>query len=571
MPETRTPGRREIDRLLTALEAARRERGAQHFVESALSKLAAIRILDASRLIRLHEAALYFRAHPSRASVLRQAERVARRIGPWVRNLDEAGADLSPLEDSNRSGIAGTSVTLALSFEILLWLRNLRGARVDVAWDADAETDNLASMLSRFLPLLEEEALADANVPYAEWVASARGGRSALEWFLDRFEVLVPDPRDRAERFDSLGLPVEWRLGGSRWSRTALRTPAARPFFHGHRLRDNAEMRADPIATGAAIRIRRISTSAASRILSAARAALATRYREIYGFTYGETRGAIQADAGRGVRFFLFGLPPDRRLPVRAGFTALVARNGVPIGYGDAFALFERVDLSFNIFPEFRDGESAFVFRALLGLYRRVLGSTVFSIEPYQIGLGNEEAIGSGAFWFYRRLGFRPANAELEKLALREEAQIASNPGYRSSARVLGRLAGSNMLLETESSARNEWDNFHIRNPGLEVNRRNAARPISPAALREAAARRVAKTLRIRTTRGSQAQRLPVADLIIVLDSIRDLPKWSRSEKDALAKILDAKLAASEVRYVRLLRKHARLRRAVLRLGSRHR
>src|SRR5690348_18210911 len=33
-----------------------------------------------------------------------------------------------------------------------------------------------------------------------------------------------------------------------------------------------------------------------------------------------------------------------------------------PVGYGDGFALFERLDLSFNVFPEFRDGESAYVF-----------------------------------------------------------------------------------------------------------------------------------------------------------------------------------------------------------------
>ena len=46
---------------------------------------------------------------------------------------------------------------------------------------------------------------------------------------------------------------------------------------------------------------------------------------------------------------------------------------------------------------------------------------------PYQLGHGNEEAIESGAFWFYRKLGFRPGRADLQKLAEREEQKIAAD------------------------------------------------------------------------------------------------------------------------------------------------
>jgi hypothetical protein len=141
---------------------------------------------------------------------------------------------------------------------------------------------------------------------------------------------------------------------------------------------------------------RRLATAAGLRILDAARAALATRYREFYGFNHGDARRTIEVDGGRGIRIHVFGLPPPRRLPLRAGTAFLVSRNGIPIGYGDGFILFERVDLSFNVFPEYRDGETAFVFARLLRAYRRTFGVTVFSIDPYQVGFRNEEAIESG-------------------------------------------------------------------------------------------------------------------------------------------------------------------------------
>src|SRR5262249_52898675 len=152
-----------------------------------------------------------------------------------------------------------------------------------------------------------------------------------------------------------------------------------------------------------------------------------------------------------------FGLPPANRLPLRAAAAFLVSRNGIPIGYGDGFALFERVDLSFNIFPEYRDGEAAFIFARLLRAWRRLFGVTVFSTDPYQIGSGNDEAIESGAFWFYRRLGFRSVSPRRETLARREEERIASVKSHRSSARLLRELAGAAVIYDAVDPATRAW------------------------------------------------------------------------------------------------------------------
>lgn len=561
---------REIDRLLSALERARRRRGAQEGVERILSALASARFRDASRLLRFHEALLYFSAYPSRAAVLRRSSAILSTFTLRVEALTSLGGDLSPFEEPPGAGIAASLLTMAFSFDLLRWLDRRCRKVLKIVWDDQEGTERLASTLPRIVPLLEEESLAEANVPYLAWLDAARNAsrESRIGWLLHRFEGLRVPPAVRAELFDSLSLSVEWRLGRSRWSRTRLRLPGGPRFFHRRALLSRSGIRPEEEIAGPRLRVSPLSPDEARRALEAARAALATRYRELHGFTHGETRGALRAEGGRGLRFFLFGLPPEHRLPIRGGYAALVARNGVPVAYGDGFALFERLDLSFNVFPEFRDGESAFLFAKLLKLYHQTLGVTVFSVDPYQIGFRNEEAIESGAFWFYRRLGFRPTTPALERLAQREEERRAGGRAYLSPPSVLRRLAGGNMLLDLRRPGRRDWDDFQIRRLGFAVGRRMAARLLSAEELRTSSAARVERLLRVHPTGWSEVRRRASADLTLVLDLLPGLPRWTPAERSLLGKIVEAKSAPSESRYVRLLQKHDRLRAEILRLGS---
>ena len=108
----------------------------------------------------------------------------------------------------------------------------------------------------------------------------------------------------------------------------------------------------------------------------------------------------------------------------------------------------------------------------VLKLHRDALGVTSFSIDPYQLGYENPEAIESGAFWFYRKLGFRSTDPGVRRLVEREERRIGADAAYRSTARTLQRLVTHNMLYEAPGSRGGEWDRFHVRKIGLAVNRR---------------------------------------------------------------------------------------------------
>src|SRR5207302_1358287 len=107
---------------------------------------------------------------------------------------------------------------------------------------------------------------------------------------------------------------------------------------------------------------------------------------------------------------------------------------------------FERMEAGFNLYYTFREGETAWLYARTLKLFREQLGVTCFSIDPYQIGHHNEEAIDSGAFWFYRKLGFRPALPEAARIAAREERKLGANAEYRTPAATLRKLAAAPML-----------------------------------------------------------------------------------------------------------------------------
>lgn len=481
---------------------------------------------SAASLIQRHEELLFARAYPRNPRTVAQTEKLLSGFARRIERLRAAGADLSEFEDPEVSGIAGTALSAVFSYEVVRQLVERHGRRVDIDWDWE-QPERLGHALQRLVPLFGEDWPVEASVPYREWVRAAAGRSRDLQWLADRFET--------AELFDALSLLVRWDLGNSRITRTRLRIPTRRMFYHSGPLLRRSDVSLAAELESPPLPLIRLPREEGRAVLELAVDTSAMRYRELYGFTHGDPRRVLRADAGRGVVFFLWGVPPEWRLPLRAYHAVMMFKNGVPIGYAEALSLFERAELGFNMYYTFRAGESAWIYARILRLLRQVLGVNVTWLDPYQIGFENEEAIHSGAFWFYRKLGFRPVRAEIERLAEAEERKLQTSPGYRCSARMLHRLAESAMIFEPPGTRRGDWDCFAVRTIGLE------------AAKRFGAAR---------------------AGLALALQLIPDIPRWSEAERHDLARILRAKSGADEARYLRLMQRHTRLRRALLRLGS---
>ena len=537
----------------------------------ALDRLRRLSEGDAGRILRLHDRLLFLRAYPPTRAVARKTESMLSRMSGLVRRYEAAGGDMSAFDAPEVAGVAGTTITTDFSFDLARWLRARHGRRIRIDWGACDAADRMRSTWPHFLPLLEEEALADANVPYLDWLRAAAGARSGeAGWLLDRYDRLRFSDEEKADRWDALGVPVEWSLGDSRASRTRMRLPARDLFLHEGPLLSRRDVSLDAVFAESPLPVRRLSRREGERLCDLVRETTAARYREFYTFTFADPSSVLAARPGRGVELFLLGIRPERRLPLRAAYGGFVVKNGVPIGYIEGLAFFERLEIGFNMYYAFREGESAWIYAQVMKFHRDALGVTSFSVDPYQLGFENAEAIDSGAFWFYRKLGFRPTDPGIARRVAREEQRIRADPSYRSSPATLRTLVTHNVLYEVPGAPSGDWDRFHVRHLGLAVNRRMAKRHRGDAhRARVSAERHVAEGLGLRPDRLAPGERKAFEEFAPVLDLIPDLGRWSRGEREGIVRILRAKAGRSERRYLRLLQGHRRLRAALIRLGSR--
>ncbi|PYS86711.1 MAG: hypothetical protein DMF70_01780 [Acidobacteria bacterium] len=396
---------------------------------------------------------------------------------------------------------------------------------------------------------------------------AAKGRRNELGWIIERFESLKISHQAKAELYDSLKLHVIWKFG-VRASRTQMKLPR-KIFFHRAPLIQRREVSLVKELASSPIPMERLSRAAGERILDLARETSAVRYRELHGFTYGDSRRVLKAVLGRGTEAFVLGVPPENRLPLRAYHAALILKNGVPVAYFEGLSLFERLESGFNLYYTFREGETAWLFGRVLRLMRQLLGVTVFSIDPYQAGHENEEGIESGAFWFYRKLGFRPVRPELMKLTLTEEQKIAAHGGYQTPARTLRKLAAGHLLFEMPGASVGAWDRFQIRNVGLAVQRRMALEFAGDAqAIRADSTRFIKRVLDLETRRWSEPELRIFESFSLVLAMIPGITRWNATEKRLAARVISAKARGNEALYLRLMQGHAWMRAALIGFGS---
>ncbi len=571
MPETPT-----LEQLLERLDELKRTAGGAALrasLRSVLAQVARRKFRDAASLIRFHEILLFMRAYPQSRALLVETEKLLSTFKRRVDELEESGADgLSEFERPEVSGIAGTSFSAIFSYDIARWLASRHPSRVRLDWEGYVEEGQLAAVLPRFLPLVEENAYVETYFPFRRYLRAAAGAsdRSQLRWLIERFEQLPLAERERAALFDSLRLWLRWNLGDSRAARTRMKRRVRKVFYHDAPLLTRRDVSlARELEDGAALPVEKLSREEGERLLDAGRETMTARFRELHGFTHGDARRVLRAEVGRGVEVFIWGVPFKRRLPVLAYHSMLVLKNGVPCGYAEALTLFERVEAGLNLFYTFREGESAWIYARLLGLFRQVLGASVFSIDPYQLGFKNEEGISSGAFWFYRKLGFRPVQEPLLKLVEREERKMSARPGHRTGEKTLRELSSSHVLFEAPSAPRGEWDGFHVRNLGLAVARQMAARHGGdPERFRRASLSHAARALDIDASALDRDTRRAFENLSLLLALVPGLARWTVDEKRAVLGIARAKAGADELQYLRLLRRHRRLRGEIIRLGS---
>jgi hypothetical protein len=524
-----------------------------------LDELAECPITQPALLLRFHETLCFLQAYPDDGEVLARVDRALAEFQPRVEGLGVAAR-----QELHDSGVAGTTLDYPFGFPMTRWLTSRFSTDVDIPWRKFEEADRMDEALSFLVAHAEDDALSEGGLGWRKWLAVAKGGRrlTDLQLLLELVEQAGLPEATRDWLFESLELPIQWKLRGA--SRTRAKLPWPRPFFHRDGIRRAGFSFVREVARPLSP-IRRAPRALAEPLIESARAALAARLRELHAFSHPNPDDVLIVEPGRGLRIALIGLLAKFRLPLEGYYAFYVLKNGVPVSYGGGWELFGTLELGLNIFESFRQGESAFIFSQVLRAYRQVLGMSTVVVDPYQLGRDNLEALRSGAFYFYHRLGFRPRDRAVLRLSERELAKIARNPSYRSPLPVLRRLAEAEMYLTLPGGSREPEKRLRASQVSAVVTRQ-IAREFGGdrrAVLSQAVAR-VSRTLGVPRWRAwPEDERRAFERLSPVVALIPNLERWPAAERRHLTRILRAKGGGSEGSYTRLLDSHARLKRSL--------
>jgi hypothetical protein len=526
--------------------------------------------LSAQELLALHELLCFWRAYPDDAALLRQAERLLEDFAA----REDLQRNAARLADS---GIAGTEIHYSFYADTARWLARHWPSHVAIDWERFENTDRLEKLLPLLAHPAEIPALDELDLPIRDWLRRMRGKASDAAFLALRFgEVPSGFTREilREILYDSLDVPWLLKPGGGTPSRTLAksRLRGAKVAFQRQALSRERPLPGDILKLRPRS-VREVSPKQAERLIDLTRAAMVTRARDLDVFSYADPRDVRLVDFGQGLQFACIGAQPERRLMFEAVYGYLTLKNGVPIGYVLTATLYRSAEMAYNVFDTWRGAEAAPIYARALAMTRHLFGCDTFTIVPYQLGDENDEAIESGAWWFYQKMGFRPRAKAALSLMNRELARMKRDPGHRSSAGTLRRLARHALHLDLGRKRDDVLGRLELPNVGLHVMRflskEYGAERRQPLGITMGdCAERARALLGVSSNRWSIDDLRAFArwaPLVLVLPGVE---RWSAAERAALAEIARAKGGRRESDFVRRFDEHRKLRHAIAALAA---
>ncbi len=510
----------------------------------------------ADEVRRLHECLCFLRAYPDDRPTLALVERMlagfARR--PDLRRHRERLAG---------TGIAGTPIDFRFYWRMARFLVERWPERIRIDWP-ELEQERLGEMLPLLAAYGETPAFDEHERSPEEWLRRMRGPNETDAGCLVRlFGGIEASDFWRERLFEEIDTPFRLEAGPTTPSRTRARFERSPVVFRTAplaRKRPDLQHEIDRRP----LRLRTLDLDDGQRIVDLAREALVTRSRDLDVFANADARDVRIVECGSGLELACIGVLPERRLLLEAVYGMLMLQNGVPIGYSLASALFGSSEIAFNVFDTFRGAEAGQVFARVLATVRWLFGSDAFCIDPFQLGHANAEGLGSGAWWFYYKLGFRPQDARVQRIVRAELRKMRVNPRHRSSASTLRRLVVAEMYWY---AGKPRADVLGRLSPGAVGDRVTALlariaggdrRKGLRVCVREAQARLGARAPRLRS-----AERMAWDRFSPLVYLLPDVERWTYAERRDLVRLIRAKGGRRESDYVRLFDGHARFRAAV--------
>jgi len=542
-----------------------------------IARLERTQLPSAAAVTRYHEALAFLHAYPDDLAVRR---RVVRALRAFARRRDLVR--FAPRLAS--SGIAGTRIDYRFYAKMAAWLATRWPKRLSVDWREFEQGPLLEALLPHLALPAESLGLDEYAFGLRRWVARLKSPRESDAAFLVRRIAQLPmSAALRVTLVDVLDTPMSLAPGPGGPTRTGVEAPAMRnaagrvvwPRAVVPQRQPLSRERPDLAAESRRppLRMRAVSLADGERLCELAREAMVTRQRDLDAFANADPRDVRIAEFEDGLSFVCYGVRPEDRLMFDAVYGYLTIKNGVPIGYVLTSSLYGSCEMAYNVFETYRGAEASLVYARVLALCRHLFDADAFTIYPYQLGQDNDEAIASGAWWFYYKLGFRPRDAATRRLVRRELSRMERDLSYRSNAATLRRLARRHLYLHLGRDRRDVMGLLPFANVGLAVTDRIAREfGADRARAEDECADRVQRLLGVRDLLGwSAGERLAWRRWAPIALALPGVARWSAAERRALALVIRAKGGRRESDFVRLFDAHEPLRRAVLALGARRR
>ena len=466
-------------------------------------------------------------------------------------------------------GISGTPHHYQFYWPTARWLAACFPGHLHIDWEEVEDDWPLRKLLPSLFPRTDGIALEEEDLSAAEFLSGfCATGQTDAELLIQRFSATPMCESIRERLFDDLDLAFVLKPGAHVPSRITAGQQPGRPHYQQvARTRERPDARAE--WKRAPKRIRWLSGRKASFWIGQARSAMLTRSRDLEAIAYANPKDVVDVVDDPGLRFVGFGILPDRRFLLEGTYVFLVIQNGIPIGYMQGSGLFGWAEINFNIFEPFRGRDSARLYGRSLAVLRAVMGTETFVLSPYQIGDGNEEAIATGAFWFYYKLGFRPRDPGVKRLLAGELRKMERRPGHRTSSATLRRMAEHPMFLAF-GHERQHLRYGSVGRAGLLASKHismhsTGDRDAAIGALQRRACQRLSITSG-RLRRWSPQERQALNNWAPLLDILPAVDRWSASERAGLRDIVQARGGPTEAEYLRRLSAHSKLEKALIRL-----
>ena len=253
-----------------------------------------------------------------------------------------------------------------------------------------------------------------------------------LEWLVQIIQQSSLDKKTQAFVYQQLGIFIQWKISNKNDSMSFLRGASLPTYFHTKPIDRKNNLQ---------------------QIIHQA-----LPLPETEPFSNANEDDITLFNLGKGISIALFGSTVDKRYSLESYIGYLVLKNNIPASYGGGWLFGERCQFGINILEPFRGGESGLIICELLRVYHQYFGANRFLVKPYQFGLHNTEALKTGAFWFYYKLGFRPEDSTLKELAYKEEQAKQQNTSYKSDLSTLKKYTKSNLALTLSSTSYPNYD-----------------------------------------------------------------------------------------------------------------